>query len=188
MVCVYSGARDDGDNHFARTLTHSLAFEPIVHLCRYAHDTKTGEVLWRYWAGGPCNGSPVVDYENGVVFFTARFDLLIALNASTGELLWKTRTNTLLASPTYYDGHILVGTQNSTVDAHNSTTGDRLWFVCSHGVAFAACARPWCMYGVARDHACGCIGGLQRLQRWQWCAHQRAFAAKLRSSYHGSDD
>ena len=70
-----------------------------------------------------------MDVDNGIVFFTARFDLLVALNATTGELLWQVRTNTLLASPTYYDGFVLVGTQNSTVDAHNSTTGERVWTI-----------------------------------------------------------
>eukprot|EP00750_Incisomonas_marina_P032375 INCI9156.1.p1 GENE.INCI9156.1~~INCI9156.1.p1 ORF type:complete len:290 (-),score=46.91 INCI9156.1:327-1196(-) len=95
----------------------------------YSLDAKTGEVRWRWWAGGPCNGSPTLDVDNGIVFFTARFDLLVALNATTGELLWQVRTNTLLASPTYYDGFVLVGTQNSTVDAHNSTTGERVWTI-----------------------------------------------------------
>ena len=95
----------------------------------YAYDAKTGALAWRFWAGGPCNGSPTLDSDGGVVFFTARFDLLVALNATTGELLWQVRTGTLLASPSYYDGRVLAGTQNSTVNCYNSTTGELMWLI-----------------------------------------------------------
>ena len=63
--------------------------------------------------------------------------------------MWMTRTGTLLASPTYADGRVLAGTQNSTVNCYNATTGELLWYIDGRVGAVWALNGPPAVDGVA---------------------------------------
>eukprot|EP00937_MAST-01D_sp_MAST-1D-sp2_P006468 g6468.t1 len=95
----------------------------------YALDVRTGAIRWRYDAGGPCNGSPIVDVMRRIVVFVARTDLLVAVHAADGTPAWTTRTGDMLSSPAIHDDMVLVGSLNGTAIGFNIETGRREWTV-----------------------------------------------------------
>ena len=52
-----------------------------------AFSTRTGEMLWQFFADGPVRFAPVA--KEGRVFFNSDDGHLYAVNAESGELLWK---------------------------------------------------------------------------------------------------
>jgi outer membrane protein assembly factor BamB len=52
-----------------------------------AFSTRTGEQLWRFFAGGPVRFAPVA--SDGKVFFNSDDGHLYAVDAESGKLLWK---------------------------------------------------------------------------------------------------
>ncbi len=52
-----------------------------------AYSTRTGEELWRFYADGPVRLAPVA--HEGRVFFNADDGFLYAVDAASGELIWK---------------------------------------------------------------------------------------------------
>ena len=52
-----------------------------------AFSTRTGEQLWRFFAGGPVRFAPVA--SDGKVFFNSDDGFLHAVDAESGELIWK---------------------------------------------------------------------------------------------------
>jgi polyvinyl alcohol dehydrogenase (cytochrome) len=81
-----------------------------------AIDAASGRVLWRTPVGGPINSSAAVD--SGRVYFavaTVGSPSLIALDAVSGRLLWRTVLTSqpgsdVYASPTVFDGDVIIGT------------------------------------------------------------------------------
>ena len=76
------------------------AYEPIVagHLLFIgssrtdsvtAHDTRTGEVRWRFLADGPVRFAPL--WDNNKLYLVADDGHLYCLDAATGSLKWKVR-------------------------------------------------------------------------------------------------
>jgi outer membrane protein assembly factor BamB len=52
-----------------------------------AFSTRTGEELWKFFAEGPVRFAPIA--SDGRVFFNSDDGFLYALNAESGELIWK---------------------------------------------------------------------------------------------------
>ena len=111
---VQSGAGDDGawparvagNRVFAATLAGDV----------YAIDTASGCVHWAFKATAGIRSGVTVGDANGVpaIFFGDRSAVMYALNAASGELLWKTRpVDQLLAqvtaTPQFYKGVIYQG-------------------------------------------------------------------------------
>lgn len=70
--------------------------------------------------------SPAV--ANGVVYVGSADDSLYALNASTGALLWKYRTNNyVVSSPTVANGVVYIESVDGNLYALNASTGELLW-------------------------------------------------------------
>ncbi len=82
----------------------------------YAIDTASGCIHWAYKATAGIRSGVTVGDANGVpaIFFGDRSAVMYALNAATGELLWKTRPVEHLlaqvtATPQFYKGVIYQG-------------------------------------------------------------------------------
>jgi PQQ-dependent dehydrogenase (methanol/ethanol family) len=115
----------------------------------FAVDAATGEVRWTYappvdFLAGPQPRltEPVnrgVSYGAGRIYLTTADDQLIALDATTGKPLWKTRVvdpekgNTMNSPGTFWRGELIVGGPagdaglRGFVAAYDATTGKPLW-------------------------------------------------------------
>lgn len=115
----------------------------------YAVDAATGRVRWTYsppvdFLAGPAlaTNEPVsrgVTYGAGRIYLTTADDRLIALDARTGEPVWKTRVvdpakgNTMNSPGAFWEGELIVGGPagdaglRGFVAAYDAKTGGQLW-------------------------------------------------------------
>jgi alcohol dehydrogenase (cytochrome c) len=115
----------------------------------FAVDAATGKVRWTYtppvdFIAGPTLSitEPVsrgVTYGAGRIYLTTADDKLIALDARTGKVRWKTQVvdpaegNTMNSPGTFWDGELIVGGPagdaglRGFVAAYDAATGKRLW-------------------------------------------------------------
>jgi outer membrane protein assembly factor BamB len=120
----------------------------------YAANSNTGKLIWKFKTGGekkvgayglwtmkPAElymedlfdfflSSPVVD-ENGknvTVYFGSSDGNLYALDAATGSLKWKFKTNGIIhTSPAIYNGVVYVGSWDTYLYAIDAQTGKEKW-------------------------------------------------------------
>ena len=98
-----------------------------------SYDLKTKKRLWQKdmsmkkeqkkegFGGG-------ISYENGMIFVTNGFGNVIAMNANTGEEIWKINIRIPIRSaPISFDNKVYVISHDNQVFAINSLNGDILW-------------------------------------------------------------
>ena len=127
-----------------RTMYYDTGLDQV-----FAVDAGTGKVRWSYappvnFLAGPQLelSEPVsrgVTYGAGKIFATTSDDQLIALDATTGRVRWKTQVvdpnggNTMNSPGTFWDGELLVGGPagdaglRGFVAAYAAATGKQLW-------------------------------------------------------------
>lgn len=67
-------------------------------------------------------------YAGGRVFVTTGFGEVMALNANTGDVIWRVQNNVPFSNaPTVRNGRIYVASQDSRLQAFNAADGTRLW-------------------------------------------------------------
>ncbi len=97
--------------------------------------------------------SPFSAVANGVVYIGYEYPdgSLYALNASTGDLIWKYTTgNDVITSPAVANGVVYVGSEDNHVYALNASTGALLWKYATSGYyPFFSGSGQW--GGVLRD-------------------------------------
>ena len=87
-----------------------------------------GTLLWSYETSDDVFSSPAV--SGGVVYVGSRDNGLYALDASTGDLLWRYETGGnvyLESSPAVSGGVVYVGSRDNRLYALDASTGDLLW-------------------------------------------------------------
>jgi len=85
-----------------------------------AFDQK-GKEIWTRITSGGVQSSPVVDGERVYVATNTAKGSVIALNATTGKLVWSvtpTPEQYILGSPTIWDGHLFIATDSGFVFAY----------------------------------------------------------------------
>jgi outer membrane protein assembly factor BamB len=97
-----------------------------------AVDLETGEIKWTFRAFE--SGSDTqsfgggVAYENGSVYITTSSAEIVAVNAKTGEELWRKSVNAPIRSaPTVSDGRLYVTTINNQLDVLSCKDGSFIW-------------------------------------------------------------
>src|SRR5580704_1523482 len=117
----------------------------------YAINAVTGQSIWTFQvdavgacAKGGCHigSSAAVDVANNLVFFGARNAYLYALNATTGQLVWKQMTGLsakgyeIWSSPAFFNGMLFVGVsahgddpchEGGEVNAYQELSGTQAW-------------------------------------------------------------
>jgi len=113
----------------------------------YALDAATGEHRWTFETGGPVKSSPTViddavggrenPADGGTVFVGSSDGNVSALNAATGERVWRFETgDAVQSSPTVAsvpagnnstDRIVFVGSDDGNVSALDAATGERVW-------------------------------------------------------------
>lgn len=98
----------------------------------YALNGKTGKVAWTY-ALNHWMPNTSINIANNTIYVSPDFDThqLLAINATTGKLLWKVAgfvaTNVVVDNNTVYGTFSDMQTQRNGVAALNATTGKFLW-------------------------------------------------------------
>ncbi|SHN48610.1 PQQ-like beta-propeller repeat protein [Erythrobacter sanguineus] len=100
----------------------------------HAFDKKTGERLWTRGDGDmtkdqrPSAFGGGVSYENGRIYATNGIGEVKAVNADTGEVIWKvTPAGPLRGSPTIAFGQLFVMTQDNQIVSLNIQDGSQIW-------------------------------------------------------------
>ncbi|MCZ6794279.1 MAG: PQQ-binding-like beta-propeller repeat protein, partial [Planctomycetota bacterium] len=135
------------DTHYEPVLAGGKLFVPSMVADRVtAHDSRTGEELWRFYADGPVRFAPL--HWRGKVYFVSDDSYLYCLDARDGSLLWKFRggpseskvlgNERLISSwpargaPVLFDGTIYFAASiwpfmGVFVQALNAETGEVVW-------------------------------------------------------------
>ncbi len=128
----------------APTISNNIVYAGSVDSFVYAFNAQTGVLVWRHQLGGPISATPLV--VNGTLFVgvvsnpstvpptltndaTTTGGSIVALNASTGNLLWQqTHINNYAGTPLAQHGNLLyTGTKDNQVYALNNASGQISW-------------------------------------------------------------
>lgn len=127
----------------APTISNGVVYVGSEDTFVYALNASTGARLWRHQLGGPIDASPVV--ANGMVFAavtsnpstapvsstsdaTTTSGSVVALNASTGSLIWQQEINKYTGTPLAYANNLIYfGTNGNQVYALNASSGSQAW-------------------------------------------------------------
>jgi outer membrane protein assembly factor BamB len=97
---------------------------------------QSGAVLWTYAAATAITTSPV--YDNGMVYAVAGSQIL-ALDASTGSLVWSTSLDgTVQGALTVAGGVLYLGTTTDQIEAVSEADGSVIWQTTVPGAVTAA--------------------------------------------------
>lgn len=93
----------------------------------FAVDTGTGVLKWNFRVpGGVINSSP--DFSNGNIYIGSFDENLYCINAITGQLNWKFKTDSAIySSPTVANGVVYVGCDDNNLYAIDASTGSLKW-------------------------------------------------------------
>lgn len=92
-----------------------------------ALDPESGEVAWRFHAGGTVYGQPAFDPRSGRIFFGATDKRLYALDAR-GLFLWSFATGDNVAGrPLVAGDTVIFGGEDRSVHGLDAATGERRW-------------------------------------------------------------
>ena len=138
---ISGGGTIAGDAYYAGTWNSKVA----------SYDLGTGKVNWEADVKGSVQSRPA--YYNGVVYFSVEDDMtLVAMKATTGEVIWKYSgaTQEFNGSPSIdtVSGIVYAGANDKYLHAVNMTTGSVLFKfeTCANVFASAAIADSGMVY------------------------------------------
>jgi outer membrane protein assembly factor BamB len=102
----------------------------------YLHciDLTDGSRIWRFDTGDVNMSNPAVDPENGVVYTGSDSGFVWALDAETGDVLWKEDVGgRVLGALTRTKETVLAGSYDTHLYALDAETGERRWRVENRG-------------------------------------------------------
>jgi len=123
----------------------------------YALNGDTGEMVWKFPAGGPILHSPAV--ADGVVFFGCEDGFVRALDAKTRRMIWQSPKKPVLggfdASPAVSKGMVYLGARNGVFFAMDAKTGAVRWMLVTGGPirTTAACVSDKIIFASDDMHA-----------------------------------
>jgi|SRR5450830_69696 len=152
--------------------------DPYGHL--YAMDWDSGKLIWSYEHAWWPPGSPAYDVKSNIVVASCNDQTVVAVNASTGGLLWKSSTQGLVrGKPGIAGDRVFVSTEKGYLIALDIHTGSEIWkrrygqgnqhqFVQTYDDIVIALDGRW--HVVAFDIASGEIRWMSRLRSaGTWC-------------------
>ncbi len=118
---------------FAISLSSAFTFHGDVERTGFFNATgsKAPGILWTVDLTGLVDSSPV--YVNNTIYVQNWYGLvpwnpgLYAINASTGQIIWKNSAITGASTPAVYNGRIYIGTLAGDLYAVDTTNGQVIW-------------------------------------------------------------
>ncbi len=91
------------------------------------YDIQTGQKLWSVDVmSGEVGVSPA--YGGGLVFAANEYATMVAVNPSTGEIVWQDQYYLPeVSSPVYHDGLLYIATTFAVLASFEATTGELVW-------------------------------------------------------------
>jgi outer membrane protein assembly factor BamB len=109
-----------------RATTPALERTPVASHATSQAASEGAQVLWTFTADDEIRSSPLC--SRGVVFFGAYDTNLYALNAKSGDFLWKAPTKAgICSSPTLVGDLVVVGSEDGYVYAFDARRGTTAW-------------------------------------------------------------
>ena len=114
----------------------------------YAFRVSDGQQVWNYTTGDYVNSSPAV--ANNVVYIGSDDGYVYALNATTGNLIWKFNCNAaypydgVSASPAVVNGVVYIASYDGNVFALDAQSGNKIW---NHNTATLASSTSSPIFG-----------------------------------------
>ena len=108
-------------------MTPPVVHGPNIHAPQPSQVGEGGaQVLWTFTADDEIRASPLV--TRGVVFFGAYDSYLYALNAKSGDFIWKAPTKAgICSSATLADDLVVVGSEDNYIYAFDARRGSQEW-------------------------------------------------------------
>ncbi len=103
--------------------------ESTVQAWNFSNPTEPPTLEWETYISGSTSSGTGIQYGDGRVFPGSFEPHQIALNATTGEVLWDTETTGAMSfSGSYYEGKLLkAGETDNTFYCFDAETGEILW-------------------------------------------------------------
>jgi outer membrane protein assembly factor BamB len=138
--------RMTGDEHWSYMTEYGVQAAPLIVRDRvyiatdhrvYVLDLKSGQLIWKVSTGteGAYMGAPA--YEDGVIYTTGG-KLLLALDAETGNELWRNEKDEMFLGLSVANGLIYVGNWDRKLYAFDQLTGEEKWSFTGGGLFWSA--------------------------------------------------
>ena len=103
--------------------------DSVVQAWNFSNPAKPPTLEWETYVSGSISSGTGIQYGEGRVFPGSFEPHQVALNASTGKILWDTETTGAMSfSGSYYEGKLLkAGEQDNVFYCFDAETGEILW-------------------------------------------------------------
>jgi outer membrane protein assembly factor BamB len=132
----------------------------------YAISRTTGELCWKTSKIFSLRGD--IPYSDGIIFVPGVRNLT-ALNAQTGEPLWKSSNKSGLSSPAVVDGTVYVGGEDGSLYALGARSGKQKWaFEAGDFTAAKPVVADGVVYAVSADGFLYAISTATGTKEWSY--------------------
>lgn len=129
------------------------------------------EQMWTFKTRGPIgwSSSPIIDKDNKIVYCASADSYIYALDAESGELLWKHDTGgPILASPVLHSDKVSVVNASGKVVTLAAKTGAKYWnFSCEDELLATAVSHKDCLLVPTSKGRLLCLDISSGMIRWQ---------------------
>jgi len=145
---------DPADWLMIRRDYHATSYSPLNQINRDNVKDLQLKWVWSMTEGGRTQAAPIV--HNGVMYLNNAGNVIQALDAKTGELIWENNYGTNAAGDAMrgiaiYDDKIIVTTSNARLFAFDARTGKTVWDTIigdrANGVTYTASSGPLVVKG-----------------------------------------
>src|SRR5688572_4091780 len=122
--------QDPGDWLMIRRDYHAPSYSPLTQITRDNVKDLRLQWIWAMTEGGTNQASPIV--HNGVLYLNNVGNILQALDARTGDLIWEnnygtSRTAQSMRGISIYDDKIILATSDAHLMAFDARNGKAVW-------------------------------------------------------------
>jgi hypothetical protein len=114
-------------------VANGFVYTPDANGIMTAYTVDEGQPAWQFKTGGAIYSSPIL--VGNTLYFGSDDDFLYALNAQSGDLVWKSNergkpmplSDDAKASPCYYNGVVYINSSDMKLWAFQADTGRLIW-------------------------------------------------------------